>query len=272
MRVDLLPDLAALVEGGEWTTCPGTSRADTWRVEHHDGRPAVVVKAGNDAVTNADIEAEAARWEWLDKVSPIGDGDVPRPEVLGHQPATEGRPAAIVTSEVEGVAELHWFLDAPIVAELLGKTLRAVHDLPVDSCPFEAGPKVLVEAAEARVAAGRIDPVAFHAAHQRYSPAELLGHVKALLAPEPQGDDRVVVHGDWSIGNLIGRPDTGAVAGIVDWGGLGVGDRHYDLGAAARSLLGHFGGEIVPAFLDAYGFADPDPLRLDFYVLVDQFR
>jgi len=275
VRVNLVPELSALVDGGRWEACRGSGRATTWRVEFDDKRPGVVVKAGVDAPSNAEVAAEAERLAWLDKVAPASElapSNVLRPQLLGQQPAAGDQPAALVTAELVGVPELHWFLEGPEAANLLGSALREVHQLPVADCPFDAGPRALVDAAEARVMAGLIDPVKFHAAHQRYSPVELLSHVKALMAPEPDGDDRVVIHGDWSVGNVLARPDTRAFTGIVDWGGLGVGDRHFDLGAAARSLISHFGGEVLPRFLAAYGFDDPDPLRLDFYVLLDQFR
>lgn len=270
VEATLIPELRSLVDGGTWIAVPGTSMATVWQVEIDDG-PSVFVKAGAEPGVAAAIAAEHARWEWLGTVSA---DSLPLPQLLGHQvPRPDARqPGALVTGAAEGVPELHWFLDPPDVAELLGTTLRAVHSLPVDACPFDATPAALVAAAGERVAAGLVDPSKFHAANQRYSPHELLGHAKALLAADPEGADRVVVHGDFSVGNVIVRPDTRTVTGVVDWAGLGVGDRHLDLATAARSLVTHFGGECLPRFLAAYGFDDPDPLRLEFYSLLDQFR
>jgi aminoglycoside phosphotransferase len=271
VEVDLTAELAGLVEGGVWEPVPGTSRASVWEVGFDDDRPSAFVKAGNESGSGPVVGAELERWRWLGgRVAAA----VPVPQLLGQQDADPvvGRPAAFVTAAAEGVPELHWFVEGPAAAEMLGTTLRAIHALPVDACPFEAGPRHLLGIAEERVVAGLVDSAKFHAAHQRYSPAELLGHAKALLPPEPEADDRVVVHGDWSVGNLIVRPDTGRLTGIVDWAGLGVGDRHLDLATAARSLVTHFGGECLPKFLAAYGWEEPDALRLEFYALLDQFR
>jgi aminoglycoside 3'-phosphotransferase-1 len=270
VEATLSPELRGLVDGGAWLAVPGTSTATVWQVELEDGR-SVFVKAGAEPGVAAAITDELARWEWLEATDL---GQLPVPAVLGHQAADPGahQPAAIVSAAAEGVPELHWFLDPPDVADLLGSTLRAVHALPVDRCPFEAAPSALIAAAEERVAAGLVDSSKFHAANQRYSPHELLGHARALVAADPDGADRVVVHGDFSVGNVIVRPDTRAVTGVVDWAGLGVGDRHLDLATAARSLVTHFGGECLPRFLAAYGFEEPDPLRLEFYSLLDQFR
>lgn len=285
MEIELDGELAAAVAGGTWEPVPGTSRASVWEVGFDDDRPSVFVKAGVEAGSGGAVDDEIRRWEWLETVVPArspeadagsstGDAGPPVPALLGHQDpdGPDGGAPAMISAAAVGVPELHWFAEPPAAAEVLGTALRAVHALPVESCPFDAGPQRLMALAEARVATGTIDPAQFHAAHQRYSPAALLDHAKALTAPDPEGPDRVVVHGDWSIGNLIVRPDTGRLTGIVDWAGLGVGDRHLDLATGARSLVAHFGGECLPRFLEAYGFGEPDALRLEFYSLLDQFR
>lgn len=275
VEVDLEPELAALVDGGEWEPAIGTSGASTWHVDLDGERLALVVKAGVGAATNELVDGEAKRWAWLEgRLSDLPSivDRLPLPRLVGSQPAADGRPAAFVTEAAVGVSELHWFIDPRRAADLLGTSLRAVHELPVDGCPFDAQPGTLLARAAERVAAGVIDQRTFGAAHQRYTPAELIGYAEAMLPDDPVADDRVVVHGDWSVGNMIARPDTGALTGIVDWAGLGVGDRHFDLAAAARSLVAYFGGEVLPTFLDSYGFAEPDALRLEFYALIDQLR
>ena len=82
--------------------------------------------------------------------------------------------------------------------------------------------------------------------------------------------DQVLVHGDFCVTNLLVDPATAAATGVLDWGRCGIGDRHLDLAVTARSVVRNFGGEALPGFFAAYGESHPDPLRLEFYALLDE--
>lgn len=60
------------------------------------------------------------------------------------------------------------------------------------------------------------------------------------------------------------------VAGFIDLGRAGVADRHQDFACAARSIAYNFGDAFVAPFFSAYG-AEPDPARIAFYQLLDEF-
>ena len=81
-------------------------------------------------------------------------------------------------------------------------------------------------------------------------------------------EDLVVTHGDYCLPNVILRD--GAVAGFIDVGRAGVADRHQDFACAARSIAYNYGEQFVAPFFEAYGMA-PDPARIAFYQLLDEF-
>lgn len=208
--------------------------------------------------------AEYERLVWL-------AGRASTPPALVH--AVHGGTGWLLTGAVDGVPShdpRHRMRSVAPLVEALGQGLRRFHDeLPVAQCPFAAGVDLLLERAEARVAAGGVDPSSMAATYRRHTPAELLDQLRASRPAEP-ADDLVVAHGDPGLPNLLVDASAGEVTGIVDLGRLGVSDRHRDLAIAARSLVQNFGAEVGYRFFDGYGLPHPDPLRLEFYVLLDE--
>ncbi len=84
----------------------------------------------------------------------------------------------------------------------------------------------------------------------------------------------MVCHGDLCVPNVILDPDTCRVSGLLDTGRLGVADRWLDLAIATRSLAGgpnpQYGPAAADRYLARYGI-DPDPGRIAFYRLLDEF-
>jgi aminoglycoside phosphotransferase (APT) family kinase protein len=69
---------------------------------------------------------------------------------------------------------------------------------------------------------------------------------EALRAPEWEGAPPVWIHGDLCDGNLLA--ERGRVSGVIDWGGLGVGDPACEL-IFAWSLLSAEASEVLRAEL-----------------------
>ena len=143
--------------------------------------------------------------------------------------------------------------------------------VPIDGCPFDAQPAD-ARCAEAERRVGRrpggpddFDPVqpALHAARAPVGAARGCARARArrarllprrLLPPQRPARGR------------------GAVTGIVDWGGPGVGDRYLDLALAARSIVANTGSaELAVRFFAAYGIDAPDGRKVDWFVLLDEF-
>ncbi|GGS15076.1 aminoglycoside 3'-phosphotransferase [Actinokineospora fastidiosa] len=143
----------------------------------------------------------------------------------------------------------------------MGRLLRALHALPVEECPFDAGSDSAVAAATAMVETGRVDPDDFDDDHAGCSPADLLDRLVKL---KPADADPVVAHGDFTPANVLLRPDGTCV--LIDVSRLGRADRHRDLAIAERELP----GPAFAAFLAEYGPTTIDADRLYWYRLLDE--
>lgn len=93
----------------------------------------------------------------------------------------------------------------------------------------------------------------------------MLGRVEEL-ADHARG--AVVVHGDFSLGNLIVAAD-GTIAGCIDFGRLGVGDPYRDIFIGWRDL-GGFGEPAQRAFLEELGIVGFDEPRRALHHALDE--
>jgi len=85
----------------------------------------------------------------------------------------------------------------------------------------------------------------------------------------PRDEGRRLTHGDASLPNVIlSGPH---LSGFVDWGRFGVADPYQDLALMARDIASDYGDEWVRPFFQRFGLADPDPAKLRFYRLLDEF-
>ncbi|MEV0714699.1 APH(3') family aminoglycoside O-phosphotransferase [Asanoa sp. NPDC050611] len=221
----------------------GKSGAHVWR------GPDAYRKEGDPA----EIAAEANRLTWL-----AAQG-FPCPEVLEHAPgrlvtrALPGRPAAA---------------GSPDLAPAIGALLRTLHELPVADCPFDRPLRTTIAQAEANARAGTVDLTALDPARSGWSATHLLHE---LHRTRPQdGEDLVVGHGDPCLPNIL-VDEQGRPTGVVDVSRLGVADRHNDLAIATRNLTARWSPAAAAALLAAYGRTHPDPAKIAFYRLLDEF-
>ncbi|WP_280265192.1 APH(3'') family aminoglycoside O-phosphotransferase [Nocardia wallacei] len=172
----------------------------------------------------AELRQERDRIEWL-----FAQG-IPGPEVLDWIADDAG--VCLVTSAVAGVPA-----DAVAPAELeraweeIARTVRRLHGLPVDACPFTRELADMFATARDVVARGAVVPEFLPVEQQRTPPEELL----ARLTPElelrlaQESTEAVVCHGDLCLPNIILDPATWEVAGLIDLGRLGRADPYADI-------------------------------------------
>jgi aminoglycoside 3'-phosphotransferase-2 len=151
------------------------------------------------------------------------------------------------------------------VVEIAAEALRAIHRLNVEDCPFDHGIERRISLARDRVRAGLVDVTDFNEERRGRDVLDLLAE---LISKRPSHEDKVVTHGDACLPNFIVHE--GSFAGFVDCGRLGIADRHQDLALACRSIRRNLGPEWVSPFLARYG-VEPDPNRMEFYRLLDEF-
>ncbi|MEU0939185.1 APH(3') family aminoglycoside O-phosphotransferase [Embleya sp. NPDC005971] len=214
------------------------------------------------------LAAEVARGLWA------AEQGIPVAEILDHDVEAPGG-GWLLTRAVPGRSAAEpWPVDRrDAVVDALADMARALHELPVEDCPFDRGLAVTVPAAEQALAAGLVDLDDLDEDRVGRTEAELLAE---LVATTPADEDPVVGHGDYCPPNILLDPQTLRVTGLIDLGRLGRTDRHADPALLTRSLLDDDNAQYSPAhaarFLTRY---DPpgalDPERLKFYRLLDEF-
>lgn len=288
--IDGLPEaIAHEVEGAAWSAVRGSlsdARVDLLRWD--DGRHAFLktgVGPGRDPEsTAARLAVEHARLGWLADHLPV-------PTVLAWSPADPDAgpggvgvgvdasdPAArahLLTAPVAGTPATdpanHQDPDALILALAAG--LRRLHALPLAGAPEPSGVDPRIERARTRVGRGLVDRRDFEPAYARFAPERL---IELLADARPSApEDLVVVHGDPTLANLLlgpsGERGELTMTGYVDVDRAGVADRYLDLAIIARSLASNLSPEALGPFFHAYGIEAPDLLKVDFYVLLDEF-
>ena len=180
---------------------------------------------------------------WLPHLGPHLPAAVPDVVAVGQPSETFPRPWAVVTW-VPG--DLPLALDTSqqaLLAESLGDFLQCLHE--VDTADVPAGPEHWGYRCGEPVT-DTIDRWAEHAAAELadlFDPTSVREAWRRLRDVPAATEAACWVHTDLSEENLLTHPD-GRLAGVIDFGGVGVGDRSVDLlyawsvfEAPARELL-----------------------------------
>jgi len=242
----------------------GMSAAAVWRCTR-ERAPILYLKT---ALTSAamGLDGEAARLQWMRA------NDLPVPAV--HTYLRSEDTEYLLIDEVAGVdaSDERWQSSAAQVIAALATGLRRLHQTSTTDCPFDHRVAGQIEEARARMISGRVDIDDFDEIRVGRSVGDLFAE---LVATRPTSEDLVFTHGDFCVPNIILRRIAPAgdviVAGFVDCGRAGIADRHRDLALAARSITYNFGEQWVAPFFKLYGDPAPDPKRLAFYTLLDEF-
>lgn len=215
-----------------------------------------------------ELDAERRRIEWLAATVVAG------PRVIEWTvsddagwlttTAVPGRPA----SELSAADLLRAW---PSIVE----TLRELHELPVEDCPFDWRLARLFPIAADVVSRGAVNPDFLTAEQRGVDPEALLAGLRAELdeRTRQEAGDLVVCHGDACLPNLMVDPDSLTCTGLIDLGRLGVADRHVDLAvlrANARETWKDGDEDEADRLLaDGYGADRLDPERMRFYLELD---
>ncbi len=264
-------DVTRATDGGSWRLVDDDVPSFGWLVEDSSGS-ALLVRRDRPGGRGrpGSVAAESARIEWARQALDGHDFGVPEVVALSPDETIDGD--ILVTAVAPGESDLRLLPNSDDPLRIIAETLRAMHDLDASRCPFVVEPSGLIDHVAARVAAGEIDVAALHDVYRRSTPERLVEHLRTM-APEALDLDRqVVVHGQLTVHTLRVDPVRAALTGLVGWGWIGRGDRHFDLAVAARSVMRAFGGDAVGGLFARYGFDAIEPLRLEFYGLADELR
>ncbi|MBB2675136.1 APH(3')-II family aminoglycoside O-phosphotransferase [Rhizobium sophoriradicis] len=235
----------------------GRSAASVFRLEG-EGLPALYLKV-EAAGPFGELADEAARLSWLKAAG------LPCPDVIARE--SDGKRNWLLIGALPGTDLASASALTPLTrVELLAAALSALHDLPIASCPFDHRLEKRLSVAKARMQAGIVDEEDFDAARLGKSAAALFADLMRL---RPGNEDLVVTHGDACLPNFVASD--GQFSGYIDCSRLGVADRHQDLALACRSIASNFGVALIQPFLDRYGLPAPDPEKLHYFQLLDEF-
>lgn len=214
------------------------------------------------------LEDERDRIEWLS-----GTG-IPGPRVLDWVATEDG--ASLLTSAVAGIPA-----DGLDPAQLqrswpaITDTLRQLHSIPTDTCPYSRTLDEMMALARATVAEQRVHPEFLPEHLVDTPPGEILRGLEDELPSrrEQERASTVVCHGDFCLPNVLIDPDTLRVTGLIDLGRLGRADPYADIALLLANARETWTDEDSARradldFGDRYGIAlDPD--RRDFYLRLD---
>lgn len=278
---DLHGEASRLLAGAAFEPVTSGRRARVWRASFADGRGDVAVKtaapgAAADPVRAeavALIHAETERIAWL--ADTLHDRGLATPELVVAPEAGDDDPI-LVTSWLEGTIDPRLMRSPEVAVENFGRALASLHEasrrIDLDACPFDASLERRLEQAAVRVERGLVDTSRLEDPYDHYTATELLDRVRQMAeaASGPDTVDRVLVHGDLCVSNIVFDPAYSTTVGAIDWAFAGVGDRHQDLAITARSLTRNLSGEVLPDFFAAYGLSHPDLLRIETYVTLEE--
>jgi len=244
------------------------------------GMSGAVVYRSVDGATHAKCVGVTARAELRlerDKIEWLATTPIPGPQLVGWEESDDG--AVLVMTTVPGIPACD--IPAGLVPRAVNSMsflLATLHALPLTSCPFVRRLDRTIADAASAVQRGAVDVTDFDYSRQGWTADDLLGELVASSrrAAELEANDLVVCHGDPCLPNLLIDPDSGDCTGVVDLGRLGVADRYLDLALVHRSMSApemnlQYDASDAAALLATYGIGDPDPWRLEFYRLLDEF-
>ncbi len=170
----------------------------------------------------------------------------------------------LVTEALEGFdgIDARHLQDPQRLAEVFGQSLRMLHNLSIEDCPFPGRSAELIALSERNVRLGRKDD-------------EIIGEsveeaAKSFASLKHLARDEVVMHGDYCLPNIILKDFR--LNGFVDLGWGGIGDSHYDLWWGIWTLEYNLHSDAYrDAFLEAYGREDVDDKRLELNRLIAGF-
>lgn len=251
--------ISAELIGYKWARdTVGESGGAVYRLHGKVNAPDLFLKHGKDAYAD-DITDEMIRLRWLAKYIVV-------PTVVHF--ARTADEAWLLMTAVPGKTAYQVLEACPdlrlAVVDELAIFLRRIHAIPVSECPFTSDHGYRLTCARARINAGLVEEDDFDEERNGWTAEQVWETMQHLL---PLAPDPVVTHGDFSLDNLLIRD--GKVIGCIDAGRLGIADRYQDL-AIVWNCLGEFGASFQQRFLKQYGISDPDQVKLEFYLMLDE--
>lgn len=219
--------------------------------------------------TSASVQNQVEMMRWL-------EGKIPVPQVLAHE--VENEKSYLFMSRMGGEMSCDtYYLEHPqILLEALACGLKMLWEVDVRDCPRIRDLDVVLEEAHVRVESHLVDmedaePETFGEGGFE-NPEQLL----EWLENHRPSFEPVLSHGDFCLPNIF--LENGQIAGFIDLGKTGVGDKWNDIALCYRSLKhnfdGTYGGKVYEDFKPEMLFEklgiEPDWEKIKYYLLLDE--
>ncbi len=235
-----------------------TDDITTWQCTDAGGRVRYCKLVREGTSVPVDLADEAKRLQWC-------GGRIPLRTPAVVEQAGNGNVSWLVMEEVPG-EPLHRLKGSVPPAELAacaGSALQAFHLQSHEGCPWSARAPDLLDRAAERVRQGNIVRERdFHVEHSHLTCEEAL----SLLSSDIPEGSMVLTHGDFCFPNILVDALSRGLSGVVDLGGVAVGDPWWDLAVASWSVTWNLGPGHEDTFFAAYG-VQPDRERIAWYRL-----
>ncbi|UCJ06660.1 APH(3'') family aminoglycoside O-phosphotransferase [Chitinophaga pendula] len=215
------------------------------------------------------LAAEKDRLLWL------ADKDLPTPKVLDWIETATG--SCLLISPIPGIPASKLTAEQLSIAwTSITRQLQALHQLPVNNCPFDRRLSLMFAQARDVVARGAVNPDFLRPEQHHIPAATLLANLEMSLQERlaQESAEQVVCHGDACLPNFMVDPVTLQCTGMIDLGRLGKADPYvdYTLLLANSEETWPQADQQQAAYIRLFQLLQidhPDTSRLDFYLQLD---
>lgn len=151
------------------------------------------------------------------------------------------------------------------VGIILGESLRKIHDLNIQNCPFKLNIEDIINKLLNKIERDNIKQDTLNSNFPNSTKAEILKQMKSLI---PQEWDLVFSHGDYCLPNILIAKSK--LSGFIDMGDSGVADRNYDLYYGLWSLKYNNLEKYSDDFINSYGKDLVSEKKLKLFKLLDE--
>lgn len=176
----------------------------------------------------------------------------------------------LLLSEINGLPSFAEELreKTDIIIREIARSLRLLHAIPIDDCPFDERLAKKLSVIEKKISANEIDESDFEPEYAHCSIQAL--YTRLLDVRSDIEEDLVFTHGDFCMPNVLINETK--FSGFIDMGRAGISDRYQDIALMLRSLKHNgFNDEHCALFLREYGITQPDYRKIEVYTLIDEF-
>lgn len=198
---------------------------------------------------SSSLEDEARRTKWARKHLPS-----PKKAYTFRMPGV----AMLITKTLEGSPSYKYIdiLDPPTIIAGLSVALRTMRNVNTDNFPFSPPIWTTEQAVKSNVKKLAESKTKHKELHPDFASRTLI-ELSDIVNASTNDKEKVLSHGDLCMPNVL-LDDGGKMTGIVDLGGLHIGNKHLDLAVMSWTVEASMGEKWSDYLLDQHGTTAED--------------